>query len=417
MSKFWLITLSLGANAALVGTLALRSPAPIPAPGVSVVTNIVTKTVSRRPEVVTQTNWERLNWGAIESADYKTYIANLRAAGCPEETIRDLIIADVNKLYASRWRELHTPAGPWKFWEANVPAKGDPRGKKGGQDAVKEVKEDKQADDRRRLVAERDALIKELLGVDLKSELKKYAWDTDEKPSRALEFLTEDKREQVRELQDKFKEDTRDLMDAARANNLSREEAQKKLAELRAQERAGLAATLTPLELEEFDLRQSPLAGRLRAQLAGFEPTEQEFRSLFKLLNTGEAEAGGGARRGLTLAQLDADTQAKLQQVMGPERFAAFQQANDPVAQATSKAARRYGVSADAAAVVAAASQVAEQELRQQLDNPNLTPAQRAELENAVRAARKQAVAEALGGGKNQGKDRTKSGRPKIPSQ
>src|SRR6266404_5314233 len=31
------------------------------------------------------------DWLALESADYRQYIANLRAAGCPEQTIRDLI--------------------------------------------------------------------------------------------------------------------------------------------------------------------------------------------------------------------------------------------------------------------------------------------------------------------------------------
>src|SRR5438477_10715956 len=44
------------------------------------------------------------NWSSVESADYKRYIANLRATGCPEETVRDIIIADVDKLLESRNR-------------------------------------------------------------------------------------------------------------------------------------------------------------------------------------------------------------------------------------------------------------------------------------------------------------------------
>src|SRR6516162_1933421 len=35
------------------------------------------------------------SWRDVESPDYPVYIANLRAIGCPEQTIRDLIIADV----------------------------------------------------------------------------------------------------------------------------------------------------------------------------------------------------------------------------------------------------------------------------------------------------------------------------------
>lgn len=42
------------------------------------------------------------SWAQIESADYRTYIANLRAIGCPEQTIRDIISADVHELYAAK---------------------------------------------------------------------------------------------------------------------------------------------------------------------------------------------------------------------------------------------------------------------------------------------------------------------------
>src|SRR6266404_3905949 len=34
----------------------------------------------------------RFQWGEIESDDYRVYVANLRAIGCPEETIQDLIL-------------------------------------------------------------------------------------------------------------------------------------------------------------------------------------------------------------------------------------------------------------------------------------------------------------------------------------
>src|SRR6266478_6255568 len=42
------------------------------------------------------------SWREVESADYPTYIANLRDIGCPEQTIRDIIIADVNAMYTRR---------------------------------------------------------------------------------------------------------------------------------------------------------------------------------------------------------------------------------------------------------------------------------------------------------------------------
>jgi hypothetical protein len=44
----------------------------------------------------------RLTWARIESTDYRRYIANLRAVGCPERLIRDLIVLDLGELYDAR---------------------------------------------------------------------------------------------------------------------------------------------------------------------------------------------------------------------------------------------------------------------------------------------------------------------------
>jgi hypothetical protein len=46
------------------------------------------------------------NWSQVESGDYRTYIANLRSIGCPEQTIRDIITADVDSQYALRREPL-----------------------------------------------------------------------------------------------------------------------------------------------------------------------------------------------------------------------------------------------------------------------------------------------------------------------
>src|SRR5262249_8592047 len=54
------------------------------------------------------------SWQEVESPDYPTYIVNLRNIGCPEQTIRDIIIADVNALYSRRRAtEVVTPEQQW----------------------------------------------------------------------------------------------------------------------------------------------------------------------------------------------------------------------------------------------------------------------------------------------------------------
>ena len=102
-----LLVLSLALNAVLLAMWARHSnPQRVdepPAAEVRIVTNTVVRKAPASSLTVAQPTVLPMDWRSIESADYRTYIQNLRKAGCPEETIRDIIIADVNKLYASRW--------------------------------------------------------------------------------------------------------------------------------------------------------------------------------------------------------------------------------------------------------------------------------------------------------------------------
>src|SRR4051812_43050063 len=53
-------------------------------------------------------------WNEIESTNYPAYIANLRRIGCPQKTIRDIIVADVNDLFAERIaHEIVIPEQKW----------------------------------------------------------------------------------------------------------------------------------------------------------------------------------------------------------------------------------------------------------------------------------------------------------------
>ncbi len=45
-------------------------------------------------------------WEQLESSDYRIYIANLRQVACPEQTIRELITAEIAAAYAPRRAQL-----------------------------------------------------------------------------------------------------------------------------------------------------------------------------------------------------------------------------------------------------------------------------------------------------------------------
>jgi len=58
------------------------------------------------PPIVQQAESQPFNWSQLESADYRTYIKNLRGIGCPEATLRAIVTEDVGALYRKRSREL-----------------------------------------------------------------------------------------------------------------------------------------------------------------------------------------------------------------------------------------------------------------------------------------------------------------------
>ena len=56
------------------------------------------------------TNSVPFHWRQVESSSYPEYIANLRAIGCPEPTIHDVISADLKSLYETRRAALRAKA-------------------------------------------------------------------------------------------------------------------------------------------------------------------------------------------------------------------------------------------------------------------------------------------------------------------
>ena len=51
------------------------------------------------------------HWSAVESTNYFEYVANLRRIGCPEQTIADIVAADLRALYAEAGPAARTVSG------------------------------------------------------------------------------------------------------------------------------------------------------------------------------------------------------------------------------------------------------------------------------------------------------------------
>src|SRR5687767_8601898 len=117
-----LLAVCLGLLGSLIVTLYVLKtrPGPTMASEPMVVTNSITQTQIAVRKVngsnlLAALSQRAMHWSNIESTNYQVYITNLRTIGCPEETIRDIILTDLAKLYGRR-RAAVMANEPYRYW-------------------------------------------------------------------------------------------------------------------------------------------------------------------------------------------------------------------------------------------------------------------------------------------------------------
>jgi LysM repeat protein len=264
------------------------------------------------------------SWHEVESTDYPTYIANLRAIGCPEQTIRDIIIAEVNALYArKRAAELVTPEQQW--WRSEPDT-----------NVVQAA-----AEKARALEEERRALLARLLGPN---------WEAGDmvnlpRPSQpgitldgpVLGALTPESKQAIQEVSVRSQERLDSYLAAQRSEGKDPDPVE--LAKFRQQTRLDLQKVLTPAQLEEFLLRYSQNASNMRAdfgQLRYFNPTPDEFRAVFRATDTLDQQIQllADASDPNALAQrkaLEDQRENAIKVTLGPKRYEEYRMLQDPL--------------------------------------------------------------------------------------
>jgi len=276
------------------------------------------------------------SWRDVESTDYPTYIANLRDIGCPEQTIRDIIIADINAMY-SRRRALEVVTAGQQWWRAEPDSN------------VVAVAAEKS----RALEDERRALLGRLLGTN---------WEGGDlvnlpRPSRpgvvldgaVLGALPADTKQAVEEINLRLQDRLQAYLDSQKREGKEPDPAE--LAKLRQQTRAELQAVLAPPELEEYLLRYSDNASNLRTelgQLKYFAATADEFRAIFRssdlldeqiALLAGATDANSAAQR----KNLEDQRDSAIKLALGPKRYEEFVLLHDPLYVAAVATAQEAG--------------------------------------------------------------------------
>lgn len=390
-----IIGLSIALNLALAAALAWtvsRKPA-IPAdsaktgsPPATAAVNEETKPAKTTAQLVpaAAAPGKSFDWRMVESEDYKKYIANLRSIGCPEETIRDIILADVNKLFEARRRELNGSTNKFQYWKAGNPLAG--------------LMDPKRMERQQTLNQEKRTLLKELLGVV-----------PDEKPDilagynpfeTMLDFLPASKQSQVTDIYMKYQAKVAGAM----GNGAPDAEDMKNMQKVQKEMDAELAKLMSPEEYQDYQLRMSQTAMIMRMQLGSFDPSEQEFRDIFKLKKpfdddyssmfgtTATTKEEKDKRKAAETAMND-----QIKALLGDDRYAEYERAQDYAYQSIWRTTDRYGLGKDAALKVYDMKKAAEDEAKKVRNDKSLDKDQRTTALAGIRTETEKSIQTVMG--------------------
>jgi hypothetical protein len=321
----------------------------------------------------------RFHWSEVESPDYQVYVANLRAIGCPERTIRDLIVADVNELFAGRVRGIVDPV-QGRFWELVL--------REDQLDEVVEAKHKELQD----LDEERERLFKTVLGsANPTSDLDEAEAKAEQllERQRLLDFLSPDTLQSFTASEDRYNA----LVAAVYAEGDAITPAEKqaraaRLAGIRQQEQAELKQLLTPGESEELELRRFGAGQNTRFAHDGVALTDEETRTLaaleFRRTFAGTDLPLKSPERRAAVAVAKQDLEARRRALLGEDRYAEWQRSNEPDYGLLTRVAERLNLPTETA--------VQAYDLREQA----LAQAEAVRANAALDAERKQALLQQL---------------------
>jgi len=256
------------AGACAAGYFAGRTPAPAPTAltpsgGFIAPTGVVERVEAGR----VRANVARFDWRHVESSDYREYIANLRSVGCPDPMVRDIIVADVTQLFAERAREFLRRLGPFEYWRTD-------------SQSLTQTVSRAWAGAKARFEEERRAVIDALLGPRT-AALSSHLTGLEDFDPR-LDFLPAPRQREIQSVEQAF------AWRRARLLSAGEEDPLQQMTELAAQREEELGRMLSADELEEYEMRTSELASKLRAELREIPLDSGEFREIHRLARAHE---------------------------------------------------------------------------------------------------------------------------------
>ena len=384
-------------------TPVVSEEAPAPVLAAALATNLPPTTNAARPTVAQRTvvtnapaakkatpqlvpSTKQYGWQDVTNAGYRQYIENLRAVGCPEKQVRNIIVADVNDLFDKRRLEYAVKTDV-QWWKADTYM------------GVLPMQPFAAAN----LDQERRELLEELLGEGWEKEVKlrSLSATTVNLTGPVLGALPADTWNEVQEICARSMERHQAAL-MARFNQGGGQVESTEMANLRNQTRTDLAKVLTPEELEEFLLRYSHNSSKLRQETRGLDLTPDEFRRIFRALDPIEHQmqldyGGPEALSAKQREQLDSQRDRIVQEVLAPEKFQQYLLTKDPAYRQAQLTAMQYGMNAKAVQALYQLHKNNETRRNQITQNQTLTPQQKQQALQTINLEQNQTLQRMLG--------------------
>ncbi len=219
-----------------------------------------------RPVLASPGGAAHSRWESVESKSARELVANLRAAGCPEQTIQDLVTMRICRDFRRRVLELlareQATAPYWKYRSPEVD--------RSRQAQIRDLGDEMQTE------------LEELFGVAASQIRGRLAgWP---ESMWGDSYLPLEKTAQLRDITQRY----RHLEDQERAEQgelppgFQDPEVAGRRLEMERQKQDEIRSVLTPEEYEQYQLRQSPAARYVRSQLPEAK-SEAEYRRMVRI--------------------------------------------------------------------------------------------------------------------------------------
>ena len=329
------------------------------------------------------TNQLPFRWAQLESEDCRIYIANLRAARCPEPIIHDLIFHDLERLYKTR--EAARPS-PDLFWQPS---------------RLREAARQETEKRCRQMELEKRAVMRDLLGVWWSKEAWDFWYDQGwaDIAETLVGFLTNEQVLEALTVYFDMQEASSNLRHECELCSETDERARQETAYQRTVN--SFAEIMSPAEFEEMALRiclvekdlgedisRADFRFRNGTEVRDFMKLVNRFRPFFSkefLRSQDEDETG------------QAQFQSELKTFFGEDRFAAFERSQNAGYQEIWQFGQELHLSPETILKAWQVRQSSEQEFGHLSERTDLSPAHRAAAWAEVRQQTQTALAAIFG--------------------